>query len=47
MSFSLPANALLGLAFGDLPDPRKQWNKDSLLIDIVAAVIMGAFVLRS
>lgn len=41
MSFSLPANAPLLLAFGDLPDPRKQRNQHYPLIDIVAVVIMG------
>lgn len=41
MSFSLPANAPLLLAFGTLPDPRKQRNKHYPLIDIVAITIMG------
>lgn len=41
MSFSLPANAPLLLAFGDLPDPRKQRNQHYPLIDIIAVVIMG------
>lgn len=41
MSFSLPANAPLLLAFNDLPDPRKQRNQHYPLIDIVAVVIMG------
>ncbi len=41
MSFSLPANAPLLLAFGDLPDPRKERNQHYPLIDIVAVVIMG------
>lgn len=41
MSFSLPANAPLLLAFSDLPDPRKQRNQHYPLIDIIAVVIMG------
>ncbi len=41
MSFSLPANAHLLLAFGDLPDPRKQRNQHYPLIDIIAVVVMG------
>jgi len=41
MSFSLPANAPLLLAFGELPDPRKQRNRSFPLIDIIAVVIMG------
>lgn len=41
MSFSLPANAPLLLAFGDLPDPRKQRNQHYPLIDIIAVVVMG------
>ena len=41
MSFSLPANAPLLLAFGDLPDPRKPRNQHYPLIDIIAVVIMG------
>jgi predicted transposase YbfD/YdcC len=41
MSFSLPANAPLLLAFGDLPDPRKQRNQRYPLIDIIGVVIMG------
>ena len=41
MSFSLPANAPLLLAFGDLPDPRKQRNQHYPLIDIISVVIMG------
>jgi predicted transposase YbfD/YdcC len=41
MSFSLPANAPLLLAFADLPDPRKPRNQHYPLIDIVAVVIMG------
>ena len=41
MSFSLPANAPLLLAFGNLPDPRKQRNQDYPLIDIIAVVVMG------
>jgi len=41
MSFSLPANAPLLLAFSDLPDPRKQRNQHYPLIDIVAVVVMG------
>ena len=36
MSFSLPANAPLLLAFGELPDPRKQRNQSYPLIDIIA-----------
>jgi hypothetical protein len=40
MSFSLPANAPLLLAFSDLPDPRKQRNQHYPLIDIIAVVIM-------
>jgi predicted transposase YbfD/YdcC len=41
MSFSLPANAPLLLAFGDLPDPRKSRNQHYPLIDIIGVVIMG------
>ena len=41
MSFSLPANAPLLLAFGELPDPRKQRNQSYPLIDIIAVTIMG------
>lgn len=41
MSFSLPANAPLLLAFGELPDPRKQRNQHYPLIDVIAVVIMG------
>ena len=41
INFSLPANAPLLLAFGDLPDPRKQRNQHYPLIDIIAVVIMG------
>lgn len=41
MSFSLPANAPLLLAFGDLPDPRKKRNQSYPLIDIIAVTIMG------
>lgn len=41
MSFSLPANAPLLLAFGELPDPRKQRNQSYPLIDIIAITIMG------
>lgn len=41
MSFSLPANAPLLLAFGDLPDPRKHRNQSYPLIDIIAVTIMG------
>jgi predicted transposase YbfD/YdcC len=41
MSFSLPANAPLLLAFGDLPDPRKQRNQHYPLIDIISVVVMG------
>lgn len=41
MSFSLPANAPLLLAFSDLPDPRKQRNQHYPLIDIIAVVVMG------
>lgn len=41
MSFSLPANAPLLLAFGALPDPRKQRNQSYPLIDIIAVTIMG------
>ncbi len=38
MSFSLPANAPLLLAFGELSDPRKKRNQSYPLIDIVASV---------
>lgn len=41
MSFSLPANAPLLLAFAELPDPRKQRNLLYPLIDIIAVVVMG------
>jgi predicted transposase YbfD/YdcC len=41
MSFSLPANAPLLLAFGELPDPRKKRNQSYPLIDIIAVTIMG------
>jgi predicted transposase YbfD/YdcC len=41
MSLSLPANAPLLLAFGELPDPRKERNKSYPLIDIVAITVMG------
>jgi predicted transposase YbfD/YdcC len=41
MSFSLPANAPLLLAFGALPDPRKKRNQSYPLIDIIAVTIMG------
>ena len=41
MSFSLPANAPLLIAFGNLPDPRKQRNQHYPLIDIIAVVVMG------
>ena len=41
MSFSLPANAPLLLAFGDLPDPRKSRNQLYPLIDIISITIMG------
>jgi predicted transposase YbfD/YdcC len=41
LNFSLPANAPLLLAFGNLPDPRKQRNQSYPLIDIIAVVIMG------
>lgn len=41
MSFSLPANAPLLVAFQSLPDPRKQRNQHYPLIDIIAVVIMG------
>ena len=41
MTFSLPANAPLLLAFGDLPDPRKNRNQHYPLIDIIGVVIMG------
>lgn len=41
MDFSLPANAPLLRAFGDLPDPRKQRNQHYPLIDIIAVVVMG------
>jgi predicted transposase YbfD/YdcC len=41
MSFSLPANAPLLLAFGELPDPRTQRNQTYPLIDIIAVTIMG------
>jgi predicted transposase YbfD/YdcC len=41
MSFSLPANAPLLLAFGELPDPRKQRNQHYPLIDIIAVTVMG------
>lgn len=41
MSFSLPANAPLLLAFGDLPDPRKLRNQHYPLIDIIGVVVMG------
>lgn len=41
MSFSLPANAPILLAFSDLPDPRKQRNQHYPLIDVIAVVIMG------
>lgn len=40
MSFSLPANAPLLLAFSDLSDPSKQRNQHYPLIDIIAVVIM-------
>jgi predicted transposase YbfD/YdcC len=41
MNFSLPANAPLLLAFGELPDPRKKRNQSYPLIDIIAVTIMG------
>lgn len=41
MSFSLPANAPLLLAFGELPDPRKKRNQYYPLIDIVGITVMG------
>lgn len=41
MSFSLPANAPLLLAFGALPDPRKNRNQHYPLIDIVGITVMG------
>lgn len=41
MSFSLPANAPLLLAFGELPDPRKNRNQHYPLIDIVGITVMG------
>lgn len=41
MSFSLPANAPLLLAFGELPDPRKNRNQHYPLIDIISVTIMG------
>ena len=41
MSFCLPANAPLLLAFESLPDPRKLRNQHYPLIDIIAVVIMG------
>jgi predicted transposase YbfD/YdcC len=41
MDFSLPANAPLLLAFGDLPDPRKERNQHYPLIDVISVVIMG------
>lgn len=41
MSFSLPANAPLLLAFGELPDPRKKRNQSYPLIDIIAVTVMG------
>lgn len=41
MNFSLPANAPILLAFGELPDPRKKRNQSYSLIDIIAITIMG------
>jgi predicted transposase YbfD/YdcC len=41
MDFSLPANSPLLVAFGDLPDPRKERNQLYPLIDIIAVVVMG------
>lgn len=41
MNFSLPANAPILLAFGELPDPRKKRNQSYPLIDIIAVTIMG------
>lgn len=41
MGFSLPANSPLLVAFGDLPDPRKERNQHYPLIDIIAVVVMG------
>ncbi len=41
MNCSLPANAPLLLAFGELPDPRKKRNQSYPLIDIIAVTIMG------
>jgi predicted transposase YbfD/YdcC len=41
MNFSLPADAPLLLAFGDMPDPRNQRNQHYALIDVIAVVIMG------
>lgn len=41
MNFSLPANAPLLLAFGKVPDPRKQRDQYYPLVDIISVVIMG------
>jgi len=41
MTFYLPANAPLLLAFGELPDPRKKRNQHYPLIDIIAVTVMG------
>jgi len=41
MNFSLPANAPLLVAFGDLQDPRKERNQHYPLMDIIAVVILG------
>lgn len=41
MSFLLPANAPLLLAFGELPDPRKKRNQHYPLIDLIAVTVMG------